>query len=211
MLETPSIFKYFFSEVTILKCGQSAGKISVRIKLMNNDWLNSIDPGIGNYIAGFTDGEGSFNISMIKRRDYVGKWKVLASLNISQKDRVILEFIKNIFGCGTLRERSDGVVYFEVTKIGFLSEKIIPFFNRFNFLSANKKKNFLIFSEIVNLMTNKEHLTDKGFEKIVRLREVLNEGKGRKRKYNLAELITEKSSETIRKTISNHSGMIPTI
>src|SRR5437762_9743458 len=100
-------------------------------------WLANIDPAIGNYIAGFTDGEGSFNISMIKRRDYVGRCKVLASFNNSQKDRAILEFIKNIFGCGTLRERSDGVVYFEVTNIDSLMEKVIPFFNRFMFLSAN--------------------------------------------------------------------------
>ena len=49
-------------------------------------------------------------------------------------------------------------------------------------------------------MARKEHLTKEGFEKIVRLRETLNEGKGKKRKYNIAELITEKSSETIRKT-----------
>ena len=167
---------------------------------MNNSWLTNIDIATGNYIAGFTDGEGSFNISMIKRRDYVGKWKVLASFNISQKDRVILEFIKNIFECGTLRERSDGVVYFEVTNIDSLIEKVIPFFNRFIFLSANKKKNFLIFSEIVKIMANKEHLTKEGFLKIVQLRESLNKGKGRKRKYNLKELITEKSSETIRKT-----------
>ncbi len=176
---------------------------------MNNHWLNNIDLAIGNYIAGFTDGEGSFNISMIKRRDYVGKWKVLASFNISQKDRVILERIQKVFGCGTLRERSDGVVYFEVTNIDSLMEKVIPFFNRFIFLSANKKKNFLIFSEIVKKMARKEHLTKEGFEKIVRLRETLNEGKGRKRKYNIAELITEKSSETIRKTDFVHK-LVPT-
>ena len=185
-----------------MKCRQSAGKISVIMCAMNEKWLTNIKPDIGNYIAGFTDGEGSFNISMIKRRDYVGKWKVLASFNISQKDRVILAFIKNIFECGTLRERYDGVVYFEVTKVDSLKEKVIPFFDRFNFLSANKKKNFLIFSKIVNLMANKEHLTKEGFNKIVHLREIINEGKGRKRKYNLKELITEKSSETIRKTDS---------
>lgn len=169
-----------------------------------NNWLKKIKPDIGNYIAGFTDGEGSFNISMIKRQDYIRKWKVLASFNISQKDRVILQTIKNIFGCGTLRERSDGVVYFEVTDILSLKEKVIPFFNRFRFLSTNKKKNFHIFSEIVILMANKEHLSMNGFRKIVKLREILNKGKGRKRKYNLSELIAEKSSETIRKTDSIH-------
>lgn len=175
-----------------------------------NNWLININPEIGNYIAGFTDGEGSFNVSVMKRKDYAGKWKIRASFNISQKDRVILESIKKIMDCGTLRTRSDGVVYYEVTDLSSLKERIIPFFNRFGFLSENKKKNFLIFSKIVISMTNKEHLNENGFQKIIGLREILNEGKGRKRKYNIKELITEKSSETIRKTISNQIGT-PTV
>ena len=191
-------------------CRQSAGKISVRIEFMNTDWLNNIDSTLGNYIAGFTDGEGSFNVSVMKRKDYVGKWKIRASFNISQKDRLILERIQKNFGCGTLRERSDGVIYYEVTDVASLIKKVIPFFRRFSFLSENKKKNFLIFSEIVKLMANKEHLNENGFRNIIQLREILNEGKGRKRKYNAPELLTEKSSETIRKTNSNQIG-IPTI
>ena len=166
-----------------------------------NNWLNSIDSNLGNYIAGFTDGEGSFNVSVMKRKDYAGKWKIRASFNISQKDRVILERIQKVFECGTLRERSDGVVYFEVTDLSSLTERVIPFFNRFTFLSENKKKNFLIFSQIVQLMAIGKHLTEEGFWKVMQLREALNEGKGRKRKYNLLEITAEKSSETIRKTL----------
>ena len=94
---------------------------------------------MGYYIAGFTDGEGSFNVSVKNRNDYTDTWKLTASFNISQKDRVILAKIKDVLGCGTLRERQDGVVYYEVTNIKSLQEKIIPFFERFGFLSANKK------------------------------------------------------------------------
>jgi hypothetical protein len=65
------------------------------------DWLRQIKPDVGNYIAGFTDGEGSFNISVKKRNDYKDQWKLTASFNISQKDRVILALIKNELGCGT--------------------------------------------------------------------------------------------------------------
>jgi intein-encoded DNA endonuclease-like protein len=61
------------------------------------------------YIVGFVDGEGSFNISFIKRSDYKYNIKVSPSFNISQKDRKILEWIKNIFNCGTIRDRGDGV------------------------------------------------------------------------------------------------------
>jgi hypothetical protein len=152
-------------------------------------WLKNINPKDGYYIAGFTDGEGSFNVSLKKRNDYVGEWKITASFNISQKDRVILSWIKKILGCGTLRERKDGVVYYEVTNVSSLKEKIIPFFTKFNFISSKKKTNFSIFKQIVEIMFQKEHLNKEGFEKIIQLREVLNEGKGRKRKYNLSDLI----------------------
>ena len=53
-------------------------------------------------------------------------------------------------------------------------------------------------------MSKGEHLKKEGFEKILKLRETLNEGKGRKRKYNLSDVIkVEESSETKRKTVLN--------
>lgn len=167
-------------------------------------WLKNINPKDGYYIAGFTDGEGSFNVSLKKRNDYIGEWKITASFNISQKDRIILSWIKKILGCGTLRERLDGVVYYEVTNVSSLVEKIIPFFVKFNFISSKKKTNFSIFKQIVEIMSKGEHLKKDGFEKILQLREILNEGKGRKRKYNLSDVIkVEESSETKRKTVLN--------
>ena len=153
-----------------------------------NNWLKNIEPRDGNYIAGFTDGEGSFNVSIKKRYDYNQKWKIIASFNISQKDRVILAWIKKILRCGTLRERKDGVVYYEVTNIKSLHENIIPFFNKYGFISAYKKTNFSIFKQIVNLMISNDHLNDEGFKKIIELRETLNEGRGRKRKYSYKDI-----------------------
>ncbi len=164
------------------------------------DWIRSFSQEFGYYIAGFTDGEGSFNVSLTPRNDYQDRWKMTASFNISQKDRVILAWIKNMLGCGTLRERQDGVVYYEVTNIKSLQERIIPFFERFGFLSANKKRNFSIFKKIVELMSRNTHLTRIGFIRILKLRERLNEGRGRKRKYNLSDICKEGSSETIRET-----------
>lgn len=164
---------------------------------MNEKWLSGIKPQHGYYIAGFADGEGSFNVSVKKRTDYQNGWKFSASFNISQKDRVILALIKKILGCGTLRERKDGVIYYEVTNINSLHDKIIPFFSKFNFLSQRKKKNFSIFKQIVELMSEKAHLEEGGFKKVLKLRSKLNEDAGRKRKYTL-EMFTnaEESSET---------------
>ena len=166
--------------------------------------MKNIPSDIGNYIAGFTDGEGSFNVSIRKRLDYKESWKLSASFSISQKDRVILAWIKHILGCGTLRSRKDGVVYYEVSNVTSLHDVIIPFFKVYGFRSAYKKNNFRIFSEIVLIMYRNEHLTKEGFQKILELREKLNPGIGRKRKYSLLDVLTsEESSETIRKTVSN--------
>lgn len=148
-------------------------------------WLKNINPKDGYYITGFSDGEGSFNISIRKRDNYIKNWKLSASFNISQKDRVVLSWIKKILGCGTLRERKDGVVYYEVTNINSLNNKIIPFFEKYKFISANKKKNFSIFKKIISLMYKNEHLKEDDFKKIMELKERLNEGAGRKRKYTI--------------------------
>jgi len=162
--------------------------------------MKNVPSDIGNYIAGFTDGEGSFNVSIKKRLDYKQCWKLSASFNISQKDRVILAWVKHILGCGTLRTRKDGIVYFEVTNISSLHDVIIPFFKKFGFRSAYKKNNFRIFSEIVRLMHAGEHNSKEGFQKVLELRENLNPGIGRKRKYTLQDVvISEVSSETTRK------------
>jgi hypothetical protein len=149
----------------------------------------SINQNHGFYIAGFVDGEGSFNLSIKKRKDYVDNWKITASFNVSQKDRVILAFLKKIIGCGKLRERKDGVVYYEVTSVNSLYENVIPFFERFRFLSARKKMNFSIFREIVKRMHKGDHLKKSGLKEILELREKLNPGISRKRKYSIKDVI----------------------
>jgi hypothetical protein len=138
-----------------------------------------------NYIVGFVDGEGSFNISFIKRSDYRYGIKVSASFNISQKEIHILEWIKNYFNCGTIRDRGDGVFYYEVQDIKSLREIIIPFFNKYP-LRTKKLNTFKIFSNIVDLMYEGKHLTKDGLIKIYDLREKIIVG--RERKFSKADI-----------------------
>src|SRR5437867_11026969 len=46
-------------------------------------WLTQIPADLGHYLAGFADGEGSFNISFRPRADYQLPWKISMSFNIS--------------------------------------------------------------------------------------------------------------------------------
>jgi len=151
----------------------------------NSEWLKQVPNEIGYYIAGFVDGEGSFNVSMRKRQDHTLGWQIVLTFNVSQRDKTMLALMKRHLGCGRLQDRSDGVGYYVVSNPTSIEERIIPFFEKFGFLSATKKTNFSIFRQIALMMAKGEHLTQEGMKTIIELRERLNVGRGRKRKYSL--------------------------
>ena len=156
---------------------------------------------IGYYLAGFADGEGSFNVSFRLRNDYKQPWKISLCFNISQKDKVILALFKRHLGCGTLRPRQDGVWYYEVNNFRAIVENVIPFFKKFRFLSAKKKRDFSKFVKIAKMIKEGEHLTQEGIKQIMKLRRDMNDGG--KRKYSeeyILRKLSQKSSETIRQS-----------
>jgi LAGLIDADG endonuclease len=162
---------------------------------------------IGHYLSGFTDGEGSFNVSFRKRKDYKNPWKVSLCFNVSQKDKVILALFKRYMKCGTLRSRPDGVWYFEVNNQMAIAEHVIPFFNRFGFLSAKKKSDFARFKTLSKMIESEEHLNERGIRKILEIRRDMNDGGAGRRKYSDEEILSmfgsEESSETIRQAASS--------
>ena len=155
---------------------------------------------IGYYLAGFADGEGSFHVSFRKRKDYKSPWKVSLCFNISQKDKVILALFKRHLSCGTLRSRPDGIWYYEVNNFTAIWEKVIPFFKRYRFLSAKKKRDFAKFCQIARLIKEGRHLQTQGVREILKIRAEMNDGG--KRKYTERQILKEiqESSETIRQT-----------
>ena len=169
--------------------------------------IKKIPDHIGYYLAGFADGEGSFNLSFRKRKDYSRPWKISLCFNVSQRDKVILTLYKRHLKCGTLRTRKDGVWYYEVNNFRAINENVIPFFNRFGFLSAKKKRDFAKFKQIANLITDGEHLNRKGIERILEIRKAMNDGGAGRRKYSDAEIMkvmkSGKSSETTRQALSH--------
>jgi hypothetical protein len=146
-----------------------------------------VPPEIGHYLAGFADGEGSFNVSFRPREDYGFPWKVSLCFNVSQRDAVILSLYKRHLGCGTMRQRQDGVWYYEVNNLTAIRENVIPFFRRFGFLSAKKKRDFAKFVQLAGLIQSKAHLTDEGVRHILDIRRDMNDGG--KRRYSDEEIL----------------------
>lgn len=149
--------------------------------------VGDIPSEIGWYMAGFTDGEGSFNVSFRPRGDYKLPWKVSLCFNISQRDPVILALFKRHLGCGTMRQRRDGVWYYEVNDLRPIRENVIPFFRRFHFLSAKKKRDFAKFVSLAELMQQGRHLGRDGIVAVLRIRSDMNDGG--KRKYSDEDIL----------------------
>ena len=164
--------------------------------------VHQISESVGYYFAGFVDGEGSFDLSFRRRADYKLPWKVSLCLNVSQKERSILALLKHHLKCGTIRYKSDDVWFFEVNNLNAIRENVIPFFDRFRFLSVKKKRDFAIFKRMVALMMEGAHLRKDGIIELLKLRRKMNDGG--KRKYDdqlvLAAFDAMESSETIRRT-----------
>lgn len=154
--------------------------------LMTNQ--QHIPPEWGHYLAGFTDGEGSFVISLRKRPDHTLGWQISFAFSVSQRESYILSQFKKYLGCGSITRRQDGLHTYAVLNPLALQEKIIPFFERFILRSATKKRNFLLFRNAVSLWMGKEKISKEELIKIAKIREELNRGAGRKRKYCIKDM-----------------------
>jgi LAGLIDADG endonuclease len=108
-------------------------------RLSSSSWLDQIPSDLGNWIAGFVDGEGSFNVPIRRERDRGLPWRVSLSFKVSQLGDEALWLLRRSFDIGTIRDRGDGVFYFEVTKPADPSERVFPFFDRYPLRGAKQR------------------------------------------------------------------------
>ncbi len=166
----------------------------------SSDWLDAIPLDLGHYIAGFVDGEGSFNVPIRRERDRGLPWRVSLSFNVSQIGPEAPSLLRQVFGVGTVRGRGDGVFYFEVARPSELEARVFPFFERFP-LRGPKASDLAVFRQIATLVQSGRHLSVEGIGDILILRGPMNRGGKRRRSDEeiVAVLRSWESSEAIRK------------
>ena len=164
----------------------------------SSNWLDRIDGDLGNWVAGFVDGEGSFNVPIRRERDRGLPWRVSLSFNVSQIGEELPGVLRDVFGLGTVRGRGDGVFYFEVTKPTDIEVRVFPFFERFQ-LRSPKRNDLAVFREITELVLSGRHLSASGIEQSLFLRGPMNRGGKRRRSDGeiIAALRDWESSEAI--------------
>lgn len=143
------------------------GKEQIRRKKLSPD-----------YVAGFIDGEGSFSVSIGRHKTLKRGLEVRPEFEIEVRadDREILERILITIGCGRIYDLSYERygwyphVKYKITNNRDLVEFLFPFLDQCP-LQAKKREVYKRFKTIVLMMRRKEHLSSKGFLKIIKLRE----------------------------------------
>lgn len=128
------------------------------------------------FITGFTDGDGSFSVSIAKKKSGIG-WKIqpFFTIGLDQKDLDLLVQIKAFFKVGKIYTSKRGVVYYTVGSTKDIIKYILPHFDRYP-LATLKLKDYLLFKKILLLMENGEHNSLPGLLKIFGLKAILNKG-----------------------------------
>ena len=155
------------------------------------------------YLAGFTDGEGSFSVSIHRSKFVRLGWNINPLFQVYQhKDNSrILYIFKDVFKCGNVSKKGGNPSCFVycVSSMHDLMGVVIPFFDRYP-LVGEKYQNFLLFKQIVHGVSLKKHLTKNGFRELARLAFQMNHS-GKYRKNSLQTIFSslEESSETTRR------------
>jgi len=121
------------------------------------------------WISGFVVADATFGLGFRASSDYKLGYSCDPSFRISQhvKDKILFERIILTLGCGKIRGPYSGrdVCDIHVKGIKDISDKIIPFFNKYP-LQGAKSLDFQSFSLGISIIKDKGHLTQKGLDQL---------------------------------------------
>lgn len=151
--------------------------------------INQISDKQGYYVAGFVDGEGSFYISVrkhckeVKNNDGTKSfqyerptgWRFSLNFNIANNDKRVLEFCRSQLCCGVIRESNPGKFVLEISDQETLNNKIVPFFNKFQFESVKKRHEFRVFKLLLTFFSEGPVTTTPRLLFFLRLRNSLSQ------------------------------------
>jgi hypothetical protein len=105
------------------------------------------------------------------------------SICLHKKDLVLLKRLQSSFGgVGSIYiKETHGLAYYTVGSIVDLINIIIPFFSKYS-LITQKRADFLLFCQIIELINQKEHSTMEGIQKIINIKASMNNGLSEKLK-----------------------------
>ena len=97
-------------------------------------------------------------------------------MGLHDKDVYLLELMRSYLGGNNKFYKSgESMIQIRITSLEVLTNVVIPHFNKYPLLTQ-KRADFEIFKQAVEILNRKEHLTIEGIRKLVSLRASLNNG-----------------------------------
>ena len=159
-----------------------------------------------NWVSGFTSAEGCFFINILKSSKKIRETvQLVFQITQHNRDEQLMKSLVSYFGCGRYVSQKKEFGYFIVTKFSDITEKIIPFFNKYQVVGV-KALDFSDFCKAAELIKNKDHLTKKGIDKI----HLIKAGMNTKRitsSINSNSLSGKRSISTLTRPIVNSTGI----
>lgn len=132
------------------------------------------------FITGFTDGEGCFNIHILKSSSNLIGWQVQARfiIEVNIKDIDLIYKIQKFFsGIGSVSIRKN-VANYSIQGIKDITN-IVNHFNKYP-LQSCKQIDYTLWKNCIKIMLNKKHLTRQGLEQVVSYKNAMNFGQSEK-------------------------------
>jgi hypothetical protein len=140
------------------------------------------------WIAGFTSGDGSFNLKLGSNTttSIGGRVQLRFSIGLHIRDLELIKGIASYFNLLEFRvnETNGGeykninttstVAQLQIVKFSDIYNIIIPFFDKYPILGV-KSMDFKDFKKVSQMVNSKEHLTKKGFNKILEIKQGMNQ------------------------------------
>ncbi len=138
----------------------------------------SIDKQFIEWLVGFTDAEGNFNLKLTDLKDNTFKYvQYTYQISLHEDDIEVLKYIMNTLKCGHI-SRSKGKANYFVNDLNSLLYIIIPIFNYVN-LNSSKYHHFVSFAKAVELKRENKKLSDAKKLEIIKLQKEMQNMSGK--------------------------------
>ena len=132
-------------------------------------------------VTGFSDGESSFHVSVLKNKKYKIGYHVLPvfSIKLHIKYLLLLEQIKDYFNIGTVRikkNKDNTTAIYSVQSYKDIINVIIPHFDKYPLLTQKRAYYILFKQQNIYLINQGKHLTDEGLAEIISIKASMNKG-----------------------------------
>jgi len=195
-----------------LRCTLMGFERNYQIKILSSPLqlrknLSTLKPKIDPYfISGLIDSEGYFSTTVYKNIKYKLGWsfKTVFAIGLHSRELSLLLQLQEFFGgIGSIRQsKTHNMVFYSVSSIKDLTTIIIPHFETYLLLSQ-KAADFILFKQIVKIMSKKEHLTLDGPHQIINIKAAMNWGLSNKLKYESIQVNPVERPLIITKKISS--------